>query len=114
MDGEEKNCHLLTVSKKYNLGLESEEKLITAAKKRLTSVAETLKGTLPQVPGLNFKPRQYTQWTMLGNGRTPPVIPEIFTGLTANQIIYFTGILEQISKGNLNFSRTMPEDILKR
>lgn len=113
LQGDEKNEEIKKVSIHYGLQIENEERLTTAAKGVVNKLAESLGDQIPSVPGLNFKPRQYTQWTMLGNGRKPPIVPEIFSRLNARQIIYFTKVAESLisAKRKIAVAKKLPEDI---
>lgn len=114
-EGDLKNSKIIDVSIKYGLKLDPFGKVTTEAKNAVNLLASELGQMFPHVPGLNFKPRQLTQWDMLGDSRKPPIIPKAFLHMDIEQIKWFTRLAEQIAHGNTtNIPKVMPDELKPR
>lgn len=111
IQGDEKNEAILRISKKHMLGLEDVEKLTKETKNLINGIGIDLNQEFPKVSGLNFSPREFTQWTMLNDSRRPPIVPAVFMDLNIRQISYFTKIAEQIKNGSTIIPKELPEDL---
>lgn len=111
-DGEVKNNNILSLSQKYNLNLEGSLKLTKEAIRVVNKMGSELNTDFPKVSGLNFEPRQHTQYTMLSDSRKPPILPRVFSNMNIQQIRFFTELAKQLKNGSSVIPKNLPENLI--
>lgn len=110
-EGEARHHLVLKTARKYKTPIDPDGRVVTAGKDRMIELTATLAREMRQI-GLNFKPRELTQWDILGTG-SKPTLPKAFETLSAEQVFHLTEILKTVhDKGpKVQVNRRLPSNI---